>query len=230
MAFHDAKDPLRPDRGSDGPEVVSPGAPANRTSDTSVVDRRFVILLTENRRAFLSTETAGTALSVKKSDREDDPRCLPSIGARASERGCDAAPFFFGGDLAPNLAIRRYRCASFDPHLRSRRGDVTSVARSSVACRGERRAHTLRCVSGLSPSAEPPPTPNRSPPSRTAPDPMFLWATTALPISAATFDARARTRAVVPLPREAVASVRVPLPRCRLHVRLDPGPSRLPCG
>lgn len=91
-----------------------------------------------------------------------------------------------GGDLAPNLAARRYRCASFDPHLRSCRGDVTSVARSSVACRGERRAHTLRCVSGLSPSAEPPPTPNRSPPSRTAPDPMLLWATTALPISAVT--------------------------------------------
>lgn len=185
MAFHDAKDPLWPDRESVcrrlslrelpriGP-LTSPSSIGASSPSSQRIDARF-----------LSTETAGTALSVKKSDREDDPRCLPSIGARAFERGCDAAPFF-GGDLAPNLAARRYRCASFDPHLRSRRGDVTSVARSSVACRGERRAYTFRCVSGLSPSAEPPPTPNRSPSSRTAPDPMLLWATTALPISAVT--------------------------------------------
>lgn len=52
MAFHDAKDPLRPDRESDGPEVVSPGAPANRTSDISVIDWCFVTLLAEDRRAF----------------------------------------------------------------------------------------------------------------------------------------------------------------------------------
>lgn len=144
---------------------------------------------------------------------------MPSFDRRSGFRAwMRCRSVFFGGDLAPNLAVRRYRCASFDPHLRSRRGDVTSVARSSVACRGERRAHTLRCVSGLSPSAEPPPTPNRSPPSRTAPDPMLLWATTALPISAATFDARARSRAVDPLQREAVASVRLDEEPCRLSV------------
>jgi hypothetical protein len=68
---------------------------------------------------FLSTETAETALSVKKSDREDDPRCLPSIGARASERGCDAAPFLRRGSRAdpcgPSLPVRVFRSAPSIP-------------------------------------------------------------------------------------------------------------------
>lgn len=112
------------------PEVVSPGAHAYRTSDPSVVARCLVTLLAEGRRAFRLTKIAGAALSVKKNDREDDPRCLPSAGARALELRYDPFP----------------------------RRNVAGVVRPSIACRGERRARTLRCVSGVSPSAEPPPT------------------------------------------------------------------------
>lgn len=70
--------------------------------------------------------------------------------------------------------------------------NVIGAVRPSVACRGERRACTFRCLSGLPPSAEPPPTGNRSSLSRTTPTPQLLWATTALSISAANQDARAR--------------------------------------
>lgn len=59
--------------------------------------------------------------------------------------------------------------------------------------------------------------------------PVLLWATTALPISAATYDARARARAAHPLPREAVASVRVPR-RNRPLARCPTWSSAAPCG
>lgn len=85
MAFHDAKDPLWPDRGSDGPEVVSPGAPANRTSDTSVVDWCFVTLLAESRRAF-PFDRDRRDRPVREEERSRRRSEMPSFDRRSSFR------------------------------------------------------------------------------------------------------------------------------------------------
>lgn len=155
MAFHDAKDPLRPDRESVGrrlslrelPRIgplTSPSSIGASSPSSQRIDARF-----------LSTETAGTALSVKKSDREDDPRCLPSIGARASERGCDAAPFFSEGISRRTLRSvatgARLSIRTFDPAV------VTSPRWLDRPSRVAESAGPTPC--DACPGCHPPPSP-----------------------------------------------------------------------
>lgn len=104
---------------------------------------------------FLSTETAGTALSVKKSDREDDPRCLPSIGARASERGCDAAPF-----LSEGISRRTLRSVATGARLSIRTFDPAVVTSPRWLDRPSRVAESAGPTPcDACPGCHPPPSP-----------------------------------------------------------------------